>query len=133
LTAISVVTSGEKSHLRVLKKVKERFVKDWLDIIVLGHLSKRECSGYDLISYVQERFGFLVSSGTVYSLLYSLERNGLVVGKWVERRRAYVLTEKGAAQLVAVCASKAQLVVLLGEVFQTNSSAESTDVEMLGS
>jgi DNA-binding PadR family transcriptional regulator len=125
LTAISVVTSGEKSQLRIMKKLKERLLRDWVDIIVLGRLKNGGCSGYDLILFIQERFGFLVSSGTVYSLLYSLERNGLVVGKWVERHRAYILTEKGAAQLLAVCASKAQLVVLLGEVFQSNSLAES--------
>ena len=133
MTAISVVTSGEKSQLRIIKKLKERFIKDWLDVIVLGQLQRCECSGYDLIIYIQERFGFLVSSGTLYSLLYSLERNGLVVGKWVMRHRAYILTEKGAAQLSAVSASKAQLSVLLSEVLHVNSSAQSTDVEMLGS
>jgi len=33
--------------------------------------------------------------GTVYSLLYSLERNGLIEGTWNERKRVYKLTEKG--------------------------------------
>jgi len=31
----------------------------------------------------------------VYSLLYSLERNGLIEGTWNERKRVYKLTEKG--------------------------------------
>ncbi|MGQ9641741.1 MAG: PadR family transcriptional regulator, partial [Candidatus Bathycorpusculaceae bacterium] len=31
----------------------------------------------------------------VYSLLYSLERNGLIEGTWNERKRVYQLTEKG--------------------------------------
>jgi DNA-binding PadR family transcriptional regulator len=29
-------------------------------------------------------------------LLYSLERNGLIEGIWVERKRVYKLTERGA-------------------------------------
>jgi len=37
----------------------------------------------------------LVNSGTVYSLLYSLERNGLIEGTWNERKRVYKLTDKG--------------------------------------
>ena len=52
-------------------------------------------SGYDVISFIHNKFHLLVSSGTVYSLLYSLERNGLIEGTWNERKRVYKLTEKG--------------------------------------
>ena len=52
-------------------------------------------SGYDVISYIHNKFRILVSSGTVYSLLYSLERDGLIEGRWNERKRVYALTEKG--------------------------------------
>lgn len=37
-------------------------------------------SGYDVIMFVHKKFGILLSSGTVYSVLYSMERNGLVRG-----------------------------------------------------
>jgi DNA-binding PadR family transcriptional regulator len=36
-----------------------------------------------------------VNSGTGYSLLYSLERNGLIKGLWNQQKRVYILTEKG--------------------------------------
>jgi len=52
-------------------------------------------SGYDIIGLIHKRFGILVSSGTVYSLLYSLERNGLIKGVQNRRKRVYTLTEKG--------------------------------------
>jgi len=39
----------------------------------------------------------LPGSGTVYSVLYSMERQGLVRGTWNERRRIYRLTKKGEA------------------------------------
>jgi len=62
----------------------------------MTELRNSSLSGYDVISYIHNKFNLLVSSGTVYSLLYSLERNGLVEGTWDERKRVYKLTEKGA-------------------------------------
>lgn len=52
-------------------------------------------SGYDVISFIHTKFHLLVGSGTVYSLLYSLERNGVIEGTWNERKRVYRLTDKG--------------------------------------
>jgi DNA-binding PadR family transcriptional regulator len=36
----------------------------------------------------------MTSSGTVYSVLYGLERNKMVEGMWSKRKRVYQLTEK---------------------------------------
>ena len=66
-----------------------------MDIIILAELRNGPISGYDVISFIHDKFHLLVSSGTVYSLLYSLERNGLIEGTWNERKRVYKLTEKG--------------------------------------
>jgi DNA-binding PadR family transcriptional regulator len=66
-----------------------------MDIIIMTELRNSSLSGYDVISYIHNKFNLLVSSGTVYSLLYSLERNGLVEGVWEERKRVYKLTQKG--------------------------------------
>lgn len=43
-----------------------------------------------------------MSSGTVYSLLYLLEREGWVRGVWNQRRRVYELTEKGKEQISVI-------------------------------
>ena len=67
-----------------------------MDTIIMSELRNGPVSGYDIISYIHTKFGLLVSSGTVYSLLCSLERNGLIEGEWVERKRAYKLTDRGA-------------------------------------
>ncbi|MGB9914944.1 MAG: PadR family transcriptional regulator [Candidatus Bathyarchaeales archaeon] len=64
----------------------------------MNELRNGPLSGYDVIAYIHNKFNLLVSSGTVYSLLYSLERNGLVEGVWDERKRVYKLTEKGEKQ-----------------------------------
>jgi DNA-binding PadR family transcriptional regulator len=66
-----------------------------MDIIIMTELRNGSLSGYDFISYIHNKFNLLVSSGTVYSLLYSLERNELIEGIWEERKRVYKLTPKG--------------------------------------
>jgi DNA-binding PadR family transcriptional regulator len=68
----------------------------------MAELQNEPISGYDVISFIHNKFGFLASSGTVYSLLYSLERNGLVEGIWIERKRVYKLTEKGAKTIQTI-------------------------------
>jgi len=73
----------------------ERIVKNFMDVLVMVELRDNPLSGYDVISLIHKKFNLLVSSGTVYSLLYSLERDGLIEGKLNDRKRVYVLTEKG--------------------------------------
>jgi DNA-binding PadR family transcriptional regulator len=95
MVALTVILSNEKMEGRILKKMHERIIKNFMDIIIMAELRNGPLSGYDVISYIHNKFNLLVSSGTVYSLLYSLERNGLVEGVWDERKRIYKLTEKG--------------------------------------
>jgi DNA-binding PadR family transcriptional regulator len=95
MTALTVVVAGGKLEGKILKKMHERIIKNFMDIIILAELRNGPLSGYDVISFIHNRFHLLVSSGTVYSLLYSLERNSLIEGTWNERKRVYKLTEKG--------------------------------------
>ncbi len=95
MTALTDVASNEKIEGRILRKTHERIIKSFMDVIVMAELLKSPLSGYDVISYIHNKFNILVSSGTVYSLMYSLERNGLVEGNWDERKRTYKLTNKG--------------------------------------
>lgn len=102
MVALTITVNGERSEARIIKKMHERVIKSFMDTIIMSELQNGSISGYDVISYIHHRFGFLVSSGTVYSLLYSLERNGLVEGLWVERKRVYKLTEKGAKTIETI-------------------------------
>jgi DNA-binding PadR family transcriptional regulator len=95
MTALTIILCGEKLEGKVLKRMHERIIKNFMDIIILAELKTGPLSGYDVISFIHNKFHLLVSSGTVYSLLYSLERNGLIEGTWNERKRVYKLTEKG--------------------------------------
>jgi DNA-binding PadR family transcriptional regulator len=73
----------------------ERIIENFIDIIIMTELRNASLSGYDISSFIRNKFNLLVSSGIVYSLLYFLERNGLVEGVWEERKRVYKLTPKG--------------------------------------
>ena len=102
MVALTITVNGEKSEAKIIKKMHERVIKSFLDTIIMSELQNGPISGYDVISYIHNKFGFLVSSGTVYSLLYSLERSGLVEGIWIERKRVYKLTEKGAKTIETI-------------------------------
>ena len=86
----------------VLKKMHRRIVKSFMDILILAELRNNPMSGYDVIAYIHNKFGILVSSGTVYSLLYSMERDDLIRGIWAKRKRVYELTEKGERSIEAI-------------------------------
>jgi DNA-binding PadR family transcriptional regulator len=102
MTALTIIVGGERLEGKVLRKLHERIIKNFMDIIILAELRKGPMSGYDVISFIHNKFNLLVSSGTVYSLLYSLERNGLIEGSWDERKRVYRLTEKGAKTIETI-------------------------------
>ena len=95
MVALTIILSSGRLEGKILKKMHERIIKNFMDIIIMTELRNGSLSGYDVISYIHNKFNLLVSSGTVYSLLYSLERNCLVEGTWDERKRVYKLTEKG--------------------------------------
>lgn len=84
------------------EEIHRRSVKTFLDVLVLSELRNGAMSGYDVIAFIHNKFRLLVSSGTVYSLLYSLERDGLIKGDWQQRKRGYTLTEKGEATIKAI-------------------------------
>ena len=96
------VMFGDVMEAKILKSMHERIIKSFMDIIILSELRNRPMSGYDVISYIHNKFRLLVSSGTVYSLLYSLERQGLIQGTWNERKRVYTLTDKGRKTIEAI-------------------------------
>jgi DNA-binding PadR family transcriptional regulator len=73
-----------------------------MDIFILAQLKKGSLSGYDALGLFHTRFGIFVSSGTVYSLLFSLERDGWIRGVWNGRKRVYELTEKGEREMKVI-------------------------------
>jgi DNA-binding PadR family transcriptional regulator len=84
------------------EKLRSRLIKEFMDILILAELKKDPMSGYDVIEFIHNKFGILMSSGTVYSLLYSMERDDLIRGVQNSRKRVYKLTEKGEQNTKAI-------------------------------
>ena len=100
---------------KILKEMQRYMVKNFLDIIILAELrNANPMSGYDIMDFVQKKFGFLVSSGTVYSMLYSMERKGLIKCAGTQAKRVYALTEKGSEKIVALLNSKEEIQKFMG-------------------
>jgi len=87
----------------------------------MAELQNGPISGYDAISFIHNKFGFLASSGTIYSLLYSLERNGLVEGVWIERKRVYKLTEKGSRTIRTILNSQDKIKGFMSTILKTQT------------
>jgi len=109
---------------QVLKDMYERVVKNFMDVLIMAELRSNPLSGYDVISLVHKKFNLLVSSGTVYSLLYSLERGGLIEGQLNDRKRVYVLTEKGEKTINAILNANDQIQGMLVNLFKKNSNLQ---------
>ncbi|MCW4011828.1 MAG: PadR family transcriptional regulator [Candidatus Bathyarchaeota archaeon] len=78
--------------------IKDHLVKSFLDIIVLSMLKDNPIHGYAIIADIHKRFDVLLSPGTLYPLLYSLEKKGMISIEQDGRRKNYIITEKGLIQ-----------------------------------
>ncbi len=78
---------------------RERSLKSFLDIAILARLEAKPVNGYGLTVFFMKKFGVIMSTSTVYSTLYTMERNGLIKCRRSWSGRVYELTEKGKETL----------------------------------
>jgi DNA-binding PadR family transcriptional regulator len=102
----------------IVKNLNRRIIKNFLDILILAELQNGARSGYDIIAFVHDRFRVLMSSGTVYSLLYALERDGLITATWIERKRVYRLTSKGKETIQAIARANNEITYLASNLLR---------------
>jgi DNA-binding PadR family transcriptional regulator len=99
------------------RELYERLVKDFMDIIILKELIDGNfISGYDVRVLIHKRFHILISTGIIYSLLYSMERNGLIKGMMTSKKRVYTLTEKGKEKLKHISESSYEIPLLIKSI-----------------
>jgi len=93
-------------------------IQNFMDIIVLKHLKNNHpLSGYDIIKYLHKKFQMLPSPGTVYSILYALERQNLIEGKMNHGKRVYKLTNQGEKSLRNISLTKPHIQALISNIF----------------
>jgi DNA-binding PadR family transcriptional regulator len=74
-------------------------------------------SGYDVVKYLHQKFHILPSAGTVYSLLYALERRNFIEGIENQSKRVYKLTQKGEKFLEKINGTKDNINTTFSSIF----------------
>jgi len=78
---------------------RERSVRNFFDLHVLHLLQEDDRHGYEISQELDQRTQTQINPGSLYPLLYELEEEGLIFGRWEDptqrNRRIYSITEKG--------------------------------------
>ena len=105
-------------------KFESQLLKGVAPVVVLEILSRGRMYGYELSQAIEQRSGDILTlgKGTLYPLLYNLEAQKLVKGKWQQadsgrKRRYYSITSKGKSQLAKQKAQLKELTAGLNLVF----------------
>jgi DNA-binding PadR family transcriptional regulator len=107
-----VLQESYVTHLR------RRTITRFMDICILRELEQEtSISCYDAMLLIHKKFGVLISPGTVYSAVYSLERRGLVGCTQNHGRAVYMITEKGKEMLEDLKKAKSELNALWANLF----------------
>ena len=101
----------------IVEKMRRRIIKNFMDILVLMEMRKHPLSGYDVMRLIHNRFDAMVSPGTIYNMLYSLERDGLIKGVENQRKRVYSLTEKGEQSIKIMAKANKEIQDFLRSAF----------------
>jgi DNA-binding PadR family transcriptional regulator len=104
----------------VVNEIYGRFLREFMDLLIMVKMREAKSSGYDIMSHFHHRYDLLVSPGTVYSVLYSMEREGLIKADGIDGKRIYSLTEKGEATVKTISESGKVLEGLFSNLLRNN-------------
>lgn len=76
----SLQTIFPKQHV-LPQKILERLVKDNLELIILVFLESGDKSGYQMLKDIATHFHCILSQGTLYPMLYQLEKENKIMKK----------------------------------------------------
>lgn len=116
---------------RIVKYFREKIVKSFLDALILKTIKDElGLTGYNMMTRFNEKFGIMLSSGTIYSTLHGLERKGLIQSIVKGRSRTYTLTDHGKSFIDALMGDhQIQQFIVLLEKPVSNANAETLNLE----
>ena len=81
-------------------EILEKLVKDNLEILCLVFLEENNQSGYQILKNIANHFHCILSQGTLYPVLYSLEKQGkIIASNGKGREKIYTLSQKEKEEL----------------------------------
>ncbi len=84
----------DKNEKHILS-LRKRFLLGIMDILILQWVKKQPLCGRDIADNVQREFGMKIGPGTLYPILYQMQKKGLIDSKAYCKKRMYFLTKKG--------------------------------------
>jgi len=81
-------------------EILEKLVKDNLETLCLVFLEGKNQSGYQILKNIANHFHCILSQGTLYPVLYSLEKQGkIIMSNGKGREKIYTLSQKEKEEL----------------------------------
>jgi len=76
-------------------EVMEKIVKASLEMIILSRVSEKPMCGFDIIKAISQQYHVFLSQGTVYPMLYSLEKRNILKAQNSSKAKVYDITADG--------------------------------------
>lgn len=92
------------------KEMKARALRVFLDFYMLLQIMKYPCLGaYDIINKIQNEFHQSISPGTIYSILYEIERKKLIESIFNGKKTVFKITNLGKMLIESMNQNKAEI------------------------
>ncbi len=118
------VLSGEK--LDVADATIERFVKEYLDIVILALIASKPMCGTDILEIIHRNFNILLSPGTIYPLLHRLKKEGLLECECSIKKKVYKPARGSEANIQRILDEHSSANEFLNDFLKSRSSEANT-------
>src|SRR3989338_4558752 len=68
----------EENNHAFLMALKKKFLLGVIDVLIIAWLKEKPLSGQEIMARITAEYGISVSAGTLYPILFSLQRKGSV-------------------------------------------------------
>jgi len=92
-TDLTVLSGDILDRSKLSVESIEKMVKDNLETIILALICRRSMCGTDLTKTIHLEFNVLLSPGTIYPLLHSLEEEGLITSEKSGKAKTYTVAK----------------------------------------
>jgi len=73
-----------------------------IDILILNWIKKQPICGQDIRDRIKGEFTISIGPGTLYPILYNLQKKGFIESKLYNKKRMYFLTKEGKTASIKV-------------------------------
>jgi len=119
----------ERLREEITSRIRQKCIRGFIDIMTLVLLADRAMCGYEIIESIYERAHVLLSPGTVYPLLDSLQRKGLIERRTESKKKTYEITSSGRETLVRMSTEYAKIQSILSVSFSLGKKVQPTTSE----